>query len=148
MGSSRKELINPSFGTSLAIVVFLFALLTIQVIQLGSPDIICCLSSFRHYRPNGSDEVEKKKLVHGCKIEHHVDDGIGMLFRPCIGPSPLMYYGKMFHLPCSCLAPICSSIRPRGVYWGQPLAWLSWGSAWALGFPLRWQPAPLSPAPL
>lgn len=74
MGSRRKELIKPSFGTSLAIVVFLFALLTIQVIQLGSPDIhltlifACAFATIVLMVQGMRWKRIEEGIVHGCKI--------------------------------------------------------------------------------
>ncbi|NLM08868.1 MAG: Na+/H+ antiporter NhaC [Clostridiales Family XIII bacterium] len=123
MGSRRKELIKPSFGTSLAIVVFLFALLTIQVIQLGSPDIhltlifACAFATIVLMVQGMRWKRIEEGIVHGCKIATIpmlILMFIGMLIPSWIasGTIPaLMYYGLKMISPSMFLftaALICS----------------------------------------
>ena len=123
MGSSRKELTHASFGTALAIVIFLFALLTIQVIQTGSPDIhltlffACAFAAIVLMAQGMKWERIEEGIMHGCKIAT-----IPMLILMFIGvliPSwiasgtipALMYYGLKLISPSMFLftaAFICS----------------------------------------
>ena len=123
MGSRRKELTHPSFATALVIVIFLFALLTIQVIQLGSPDIhltllfSCAFAAVVLMAQGMKWQRIEEGIIHGCKIAT-----IPMLILMLIGaliPSwiasgtipALMYYGLKLISPSMFLftaAFICS----------------------------------------
>jgi NhaC family Na+:H+ antiporter len=123
MGTTRKELIHPSFGTSLAIVIFLFGLLTIQVIQLGSPDIhltlifACAFATVVLMAQGMRWKRIEEGVIHGCKIATIpmlILMFIGMLIPSWIasGTIPaLMYYGLKMISPSMFLftaALICS----------------------------------------
>ncbi|MDD4583044.1 MAG: Na+/H+ antiporter NhaC [Eubacteriales bacterium] len=123
MDKKKKELTKPSFGIALLIVIFLFALLIIQVIQLGGPDIhltlifaisfaalVLMLKGMKWKR------IEEG-IVHGCKIATIpmlILMLIGMLIPSWIasGTIPvLMYYGLQLISPSMFLftaALICS----------------------------------------
>ncbi|MFA7661327.1 MAG: sodium:proton antiporter, partial [Anaerovoracaceae bacterium] len=71
---TKKDQLKPSFGIALLIVIFMFALLIIQVLQLGGPDIhlsllfsiafatiLLMLTGTRWKR------IEEG-VIHGCKI--------------------------------------------------------------------------------
>lgn len=123
MTEKKNELTKPSFGIALLIVIFLFALLVIQVLQLGGPDIhmtlifaisfatlVLMLKGMKWKR------IEEG-IIHGCKIAT-----IPMLILMLIGaliPSwiasgtipVLMYYGLQLISPAMFLftaALICS----------------------------------------
>lgn len=123
MGNSRKELIQPSFGTALAIVIFLFGLLAIQVIHLGSPDIhltlifACAFATVVLMAQGMKWKRIEEGIMHGCKIATIpmlILMFIGMLIPSWIasGTIPaLMYYGLKLISPSMFLftaAFICS----------------------------------------
>ena len=136
MSEKRKELTQPSFVTALLIVVFLFAVLIVQIIQVGSPDIHMTLIfalSFATLVLMAQGMRWKKieeGVVHGCKIATIpmlILMFIGMLIPTWIasGTIPvLMYYGLQLISPSMFLftaALICS------------VASLSTGSSWTTG---------------
>jgi NhaC family Na+:H+ antiporter len=136
MEEKRKSNDQPSFGIALLIVIFLFALLIIQVVQLGSPDIhmtlifaisfatlVLMLTGMKWKR------IEEG-IMHGCKIATIpmlILMFIGMLIPTWIasGTIPvLMYYGLQLISPSMFLftaAIICG------------VASLSTGSSWTTG---------------
>lgn len=74
MKEKREEYVKPSFGVALLIVIFLFALLVIQVIQLGSPDIHMTLlfsmsfATFVLMVKGMKWKRIEEGIIHGCKI--------------------------------------------------------------------------------
>lgn len=127
---------QPSFAISLLIVVFLFALLITQVLQIGSPDIHMTLVFAISFAAlllmaTGTPWSQiQDGIVHGCKIATIpmlILMFIGMLIPAWIasGTIPvLMYYGLQMISPSMFLvtaALICS------------IASLSTGSSWTTG---------------
>ena len=132
----KKELTQPSFLTALSIVIFLFAVLTIQVIQVGSPDIHMTLlfaisfATFILMIQGMRWKRIEEGIIHGCKIATipmMILMFIGVLIPSWIasGTIPvLMYYGLQLISPSMFLftaALICS------------VASLSTGSSWTTG---------------
>ena len=132
----RKDYVQPSFGIALLIVIFLFAVLIIQVIQLGGPDIHMTLIfaiSFATLVLMVKGMKWKKieeGIIHGCKIATIpmlILMFIGMLIPTWIasGTIPvLIYYGLQLISPSMFLftaALICG------------VASLSTGSSWTTG---------------
>ncbi len=136
MEGKKKELTQPSFGTAALIVVFLFAVLLVQVVQLGTPDIhmtlIFAISFATAVLMLSGMKWEKieEGITHGCKIATIpmlILMFIGMLIPAWIasGTIPvLMYYGLQMISPSMFLvtaALICS------------VASMSTGSSWTTG---------------
>lgn len=136
MEEKRKELTQPSFGTALLIVLFLFVALVIQVVQVGAPDIHMTLVfaiSFATLVLMVSGMKWKRVeegIVHGCKIATIpmlILMFIGILIPSWIaaGTIPvLMYYGLQLISPSMFLvtaALICS------------VASIATGSSWTTG---------------
>lgn len=135
MENEKKEYL-PSFGAALLIVIFLFAVLVIQIIQVGSPDIhltlvfsITFATIVLMARGMKWKKIEEG-VIHGCKIATIpmlILMFIGMLIPTWIasGTIPvLMYYGLQLISPSMFLftaALICS------------VASLSTGSSWTTG---------------
>jgi NhaC family Na+:H+ antiporter len=132
----KQEFKKPSFGTALLIVIFLFALLIIQVVQLGSPDIHMTLVFAISFAAAVLMLTGMKwkpiqdGIIHGCKIATIpmlILMFIGMLIPSWIasGTIPvLMYYGLQLISPSMFLvtaALICS------------IASISTGSSWTTG---------------
>jgi NhaC family Na+:H+ antiporter len=123
MEKVKKEQDRPSFGVALIIVIFLFAVLLIQVVQVGSPDIHLTLVfsiAFAAIVLMATGTRWKKieeGVIHGCKIATIpmlILMFIGMLIPTWIasGTIPvLMYYGLQLISPSMFLftaAIICS----------------------------------------
>lgn len=136
MEEKRKELTQPSFGTALLIVIFLFAALVIQVVQVGSPDIhmtlVFAISFATLVLMAGGMKWKRieEGIVHGCKIATIpmlILMFIGILIPAWIaaGTIPvLMYYGLQLISPSMFLvtaALICS------------VASIATGSSWTTG---------------
>ena len=136
MEKNKLSKSQPSFGISLLIVVFLFALLIIQVLQIGSPDIHMTLVFAISFAAillmaTGTPWSQiQDGIVHGCKIATIpmlILMFIGMLIPAWIasGTIPvLMYYGLQLISPSMFLvtaALICT------------IASLSTGSSWTTG---------------
>jgi len=74
MKEKREEYVKPSFGIALLIVIFLFALLIIQVVQLGGPDIHMTLlfsmsfATFVLMVKGMKWKRIEEGIIHGCKI--------------------------------------------------------------------------------
>lgn len=136
MENEKKEYVKPSFGVALLIVIFLFAVLVIQIVQAGSPDIhmtlifsisfatLVLMVKGMKWKP-----IEEG-IMHGCKIATIpmlILMFIGMLIPTWIasGTIPiLIYYGLQMISPSLFLftaALICS------------VASLSTGSSWTTG---------------
>ncbi|SCZ80043.1 Na+/H+ antiporter NhaC [Acidaminobacter hydrogenoformans] len=136
MEKNKLSKSQPSFAISLLIVVFLFALLIIQVLQIGSPDIHMTLVFAISFAAillmaTGTPWSQiQDGIVHGCKIATIpmlILMFIGMLIPAWIasGTIPvLMYYGLQLISPSMFLvtaALICT------------IASLSTGSSWTTG---------------
>lgn len=135
MENEKKEYL-PSIGAALIIVIFLFAVLIVQIIQVGSPDIhltlvfsITFATIVLMARGMKWKKIEEG-VIHGCKIATIpmlILMFIGMLIPTWIasGTIPvLMYYGLQLISPSMFLftaAIICS------------VASLSTGSSWTTG---------------
>lgn len=136
MEEKKKEYVKPSFGVALIIVLFLFALLIIQVIQLGGPDIhltlifaISFATLVLMLKGMKWKKIEEG-VIHGCKIATIpmlILMFIGMLIPTWIasGTIPvLMFYGLQMISPSMFLftaALICA------------VASISTGSSWTTG---------------
>jgi len=136
METKKKEQLKPSFGIALLVVLFMFALLVIQVVQLGGPDIhmsllfsiafatvVLMITGTRWKR------IEEG-IVHGCKIATipmMILMLIGVLIPSWIasGTIPvLIYYGLQMISPSMFLftaALICG------------VASIATGSSWTTG---------------
>ncbi len=136
MEELKKDKSQPSFGIALLIVIFLFAVLIIQIIQLGSPDIHMTLIFAISFATlllmvTGTKWAKVEEgVIHGCKIATIpmlILMFIGMLIPTWIasGTIPvLMYYGLQMISPSMFLftaAIICS------------VASMSTGSSWTTG---------------
>ncbi len=136
MEKNKLSKSQPSFAISLLIVMFLFALLIIQVLQIGSPDIHMTLVFAISFAAillmaTGTPWSQiQDGIVHGCKIATIpmlILMFIGMLIPAWIasGTIPvLMYYGLQLISPSMFLvtaALICT------------IASLSTGSSWTTG---------------
>ena len=136
MENEKKEYVQPSFGVALIIVIFLFALLVIQIVQIGSPDIhltllfsIAFATLVLMLKGMKWKKIEEG-VMHGCKIATIpmlILMFIGMLIPTWIasGTIPvLIYYGLQMISPSMFLftaALICG------------VASLSTGSSWTTG---------------
>ncbi len=136
MENEKKEYLKPSFGIALIIVIFLFAALVIQVVQLGGPDIhltlvfsIAFATLVLMLKGMKWKKIEEG-VIHGCKIATIpmlILMFIGMLIPTWIasGTIPvLIYYGLQMISPSMFLftaALICA------------VASLSTGSSWTTG---------------
>lgn len=136
MENEKKEYLKPSFGIALIIVIFLFAALVIQVIQVGGPDIhltlvfsIAFATLVLMLKGMKWKKIEEG-VIHGCKIATIpmlILMFIGMLIPTWIasGTIPvLIYYGLQMISPSMFLftaALICS------------IASLATGSSWTTG---------------
>jgi len=135
MENVKKEY-KPSFGIALIIVIFLFAVLLIQIVQVGSPDIhltlvfSCAFATIVLMVKGMSWKKIEEGIIHGCKIATipmMILMFIGMLIPTWIasGTIPaLMFYGLQMISPSMFLftaALICS------------VASLCTGSSWTTG---------------
>ncbi len=136
MKEKRKEYVKPSFGIALLIVIFLFALLIIQVVQLGGPDIHMTLLFSMSFatlvlmlKGMKWKRIEEG-IIHGCKIATIpmlILMFIGVLIPTWIasGTIPvLIYYGLQVISPSLFLftaALICG------------IAAMATGSSWTTG---------------
>ena len=136
MDKKEKNYVQPSFGIALLIVIFLFAVLIIQILQAGSPDIhmtlifaIAFATVVLMLKGMKWKQIEEG-VVHGCKIATIpmlILMFIGMLIPSWIaaGTIPvLMYYGLQMISPSMFLvtaALVCG------------VASLSTGSSWTTG---------------
>lgn len=136
MENEKKEYLKPSFGIALIIVIFLFAALVIQVVQVGGPDIhltlvfsIAFATLVLMLKGMKWKKIEEG-VIHGCKIATIpmlILMFIGMLIPTWIasGTIPvLIYYGLQMISPSMFLftaALICG------------VASLSTGSSWTTG---------------
>ncbi len=110
MENGKKEY-KPSFGVALIIVIFLFAVLVLQIVQVGSPDIhltlvFACTFAAIVLMVNGMTWKRiEEGVMHGCKIATipmMILMFIGMLIPTWIasGTIPvLMYYGLQLISP-------------------------------------------------
>ncbi len=136
MENVKNEYVRPSFGVALIIVIFLFAFLVIQIVQVGSPDIhltlvfsIAFATLVLMLKGMKWKKIEEG-VIHGCKIATIpmlILMFIGMLIPTWIasGTIPvLIYYGLQLISPSMFLftaAIICG------------VASLSTGSSWTTG---------------
>lgn len=136
MENEKKEYLKPSFGIAIIIVIFLFAALVIQVIQVGGPDIhltlvfsIAFATLVLMLKGMKWKKIEEG-VIHGCKIATIpmlILMFIGMLIPTWIasGTIPvLIYYGLQMISPSMFLftaALICA------------VASLATGSSWTTG---------------
>ncbi|MEL7654379.1 MAG: Na+/H+ antiporter NhaC family protein, partial [Bacillota bacterium] len=132
----KKEYVKPSFGIALIIVIFLFAVLVIQILQVGSPDIhltlvfsIAFATLVLMLKGMKWKQIEEG-VIHGCKIATIpmlILMFIGMLIPTWIasGTIPvLIYYGLQMISPSMFLftaALICG------------VSSLATGSSWTTG---------------
>ena len=136
MENVKKEYVKPSFGAALIIVIFLFAVLVVQIIQVGSPDIHMTLifsiafATLVLMLKGMKWKPIEEGIMHGCKIATIpmlILMFIGMLIPTWIasGTIPvLIYYGLQMISPSMFLftaALICA------------VASLSTGSSWTTG---------------
>lgn len=136
MNEMKKEVVRPSFGIALIIVLFLFVFLIVQVILAGSPDIhltlifaISVATLLLMVKGMKWQRIEEG-IIHGCRIATIpmlLLMFIGMLIPTLIaaGTIPvLIYYGLQLISPSVFLftaALICS------------VASLATGSSWTTG---------------
>lgn len=136
MENAKKEYVKPSFGVALIIVIFLFAFLVLQIVQIGSPDIhltlvfsITFATLVLMLKGMKWKKIEEG-VIHGCKIATIpmlILMFIGMLIPTWIasGTIPvLIYYGLQIISPSMFLftaAIICG------------VASLCTGSSWTTG---------------
>lgn len=136
MDNAKKEFVKPSFGAALLIVIFLFAVLIIQIVQIGSPDIHMTLvfsitfAAIVLMLKGMKWQKIQEGVIHGCKIATIpmlILMFIGMLIPTWIaaGTIPsLIYYGLQIISPTMFLftaALICA------------VASMSTGSSWTTG---------------
>jgi len=136
MENVKKEYVKPSFGVALIIVIFLFAVLVIQIIQVGSPDIHLTLvfsiafATLVLMLKGMKWKPIEEGIIHGCKIATIpmlILMFIGMLIPTWIasGTIPvLIFYGLQLISPSMFLftaAIICS------------VSSLATGSSWTTG---------------
>ena len=111
MKNEKKEYVRPSFGIAIIIVIFLFAFLVIQILQVGSPDIhltlvfsIAFATLVLMLKGMKWKQIEEG-VIHGCKIATipmMILMFIGMLIPTWIasGTIPvLIYYGLQLISP-------------------------------------------------
>ena len=110
MENGKKEY-KPSFGVALIIVIFLFAVLVLQIVQVGSPDIhltlvfACTFAAIVLMVKGMTWKRIEEGVMHGCKIATipmMILMFIGMLIPTWIasGTIPvLMYYGLQLISP-------------------------------------------------
>lgn len=136
MENVKKEYVKPSFGVALIIVIFLFAVLVIQILQVGSPDIHLTLvfsiafATLVLMLKGMKWKPIEEGIIHGCKIATIpmlILMFIGMLIPTWIasGTIPvLIFYGLQLISPSMFLftaAIICS------------VSSLATGSSWTTG---------------